>query len=204
MQLTVADDGVGLPPGAEQRIFDRFYRADPSRSGGGAGLGLAIAAWIVREHGGPVVAANNDRGGATFSVDLPAALTAHRPRCPLTGSGTIAAESWRTATTWAPMASVGRRCPARRAHRAAAAAGAGATCSQSPGVPADGGSRGRTSAASRGGVGRDLGRRVRPRVGRERRPGGAGTAWCAMPNTMATTSAIQEKSFRYFSAAWPA
>ena len=55
--LTVADDGVGMPPGSEVRIFDRFYRADPSRSGAGAGLGLAIAAWIVREHGG------DDRGG---------------------------------------------------------------------------------------------------------------------------------------------
>lgn len=73
VQLTIADNGPGLPPGSEQRVFERFYRADQSRSGGGAGLGLAIAAWIVREHGGEIVAANNDRGGATFSVDLPAA-----------------------------------------------------------------------------------------------------------------------------------
>jgi two-component system, OmpR family, sensor kinase len=73
VQLTVADNGSGLPPGSEQRIFDRFHRADPSRSGAGAGLGLAIAHWIVREHFGSVVAANNDRGGATFSVELPAA-----------------------------------------------------------------------------------------------------------------------------------
>jgi signal transduction histidine kinase len=72
VQLTVADDGTGLPGGSEERIFERFYRVDESRSGGGAGLGLAIAAWIVREHGGEIVAANNDRGGATFSVDLPA------------------------------------------------------------------------------------------------------------------------------------
>ena len=77
--LTVADDGVGLPPGAAQRIFDRFYRADPSRSGGGTGLGLAIASWIVGEHGGTVVAANNDRGGATFSVELPAAPRPDEP-----------------------------------------------------------------------------------------------------------------------------
>jgi len=70
--LTVADNGTGLPPGSERRIFERFYRADESRSGAGAGLGLAIAAWIVREHGGEIVAANNDSGGATFSVDLPA------------------------------------------------------------------------------------------------------------------------------------
>jgi signal transduction histidine kinase len=79
VQLTVADNGVGLPPGSEQRIFDRFYRADPSRSGSGAGLGLAIAQWIAREHGGTVVAANNDRGGATFSVDLPAAPRIDEP-----------------------------------------------------------------------------------------------------------------------------
>jgi signal transduction histidine kinase len=79
VQLTVADDGTGLPPGAEQRIFDRFYRADSSRSGAGAGLGLAIASWIVTSHRGAVVAANNDRGGATFSVDLPAAPRPDEP-----------------------------------------------------------------------------------------------------------------------------
>src|SRR5690349_18244818 len=77
--LTVADDGIGLPPGAAQRIFDRFYRADPSRSGTGTGLGLAIASWIVGENGGTVVAANNDRGGATFSVELPAAPRPDEP-----------------------------------------------------------------------------------------------------------------------------
>jgi len=79
VQLTVADNGTGVPPGSERRIFERFYRADHSRSSGGAGLGLAIAAWIVREHGGDIVAANNDRGGATFSVDLPAAPLAVEP-----------------------------------------------------------------------------------------------------------------------------
>jgi two-component system OmpR family sensor kinase len=79
VQLTVADDGTGLPPGSEQRIFDRFYRADASRAGAGAGLGLAIAEWIVHEHGGAVVAANNDRGGATFSVELPAAPRIDEP-----------------------------------------------------------------------------------------------------------------------------
>jgi signal transduction histidine kinase len=71
--LTVADDGVGIPKGSQERIFERFHRADPARSGVGAGLGLAIAAWIVGQHYGTVVAANNDRGGATFTVDLPVA-----------------------------------------------------------------------------------------------------------------------------------
>jgi two-component system OmpR family sensor kinase len=79
VQISVADDGTGIPAGAEQRIFDRFYRADQARSGGGAGLGLAIAAWIVTAHGGTVVAANNDRGGATFSVELPAAPRPDEP-----------------------------------------------------------------------------------------------------------------------------
>ncbi len=80
VHLTVADNGTGLPLGSERRIFERFFRADESRSGGGAGLGLAIAAWIVREHDGEIVAANNDHGGATFSVDLPAAPLSPVPR----------------------------------------------------------------------------------------------------------------------------
>jgi two-component system, OmpR family, sensor kinase len=84
--LTVADDGIGLPSGAAQRIFDRFYRADPSRSGTGTGLGLAIASWIVGEHGGTVVAANNDRGGATFSVELPAAPRPDEPTLAIPGA----------------------------------------------------------------------------------------------------------------------
>ncbi|WP_255780967.1 sensor histidine kinase [Dactylosporangium sp. AC04546] len=72
-QLNVADDGPGIPPGAERHIFERFHRADESRSGAGAGLGLAIALSIVRAHGGAILAANNARGGASFVVDLPAA-----------------------------------------------------------------------------------------------------------------------------------
>lgn len=73
-QLNVADDGCGIPPGDEQRIFERFFRADAVRGpGGGAGLGLAIAGWIVHQHGGHIMAANNDRGGATFVAELPAA-----------------------------------------------------------------------------------------------------------------------------------
>jgi signal transduction histidine kinase len=68
--VQVADDGEGIPPGAEQRIFDRFTSADPARKRGGAGLGLSIARWIAEQHRGGVVAANNDRGGATFTVGV--------------------------------------------------------------------------------------------------------------------------------------
>jgi signal transduction histidine kinase len=70
--LTVADRGPGIPPGDEERIFERFHRADPARSGGGAGLGLAIAATIVAGHAGTIEATNREGGGAVFGVRLPA------------------------------------------------------------------------------------------------------------------------------------
>lgn len=68
--LQVADAGEGIPPGQERRIFDRFHQADPARRQGGAGLGLSIAAWIAAAHRGTIGAANNERGGATFTVAL--------------------------------------------------------------------------------------------------------------------------------------
>ncbi len=71
--LHVTDDGPGIPRDDLERIFERFYQADAARSGGGAGLGLAIARWIVQDHGGRVLAYNNDGGGATFRAELPAA-----------------------------------------------------------------------------------------------------------------------------------
>jgi len=71
-QLAVADDGPGIPPGQERRIFERFHRGDEARSGRGAGLGLAIALTIALEHRGGIEAANNATGGAAFLVDLPA------------------------------------------------------------------------------------------------------------------------------------
>jgi signal transduction histidine kinase len=70
-QVHVSDDGPGLPAGAHERIFERFWRGDEARSGRGAGLGLAIAAWIVRAHGGSILAANNAKGGASFVAEFP-------------------------------------------------------------------------------------------------------------------------------------
>lgn len=73
VELTVADDGPGIPADALGRVFDRFYRADPSRSrrSGGSGLGLAIVRAIVEAHGGTVDVANNDGAGVRFSITLP-------------------------------------------------------------------------------------------------------------------------------------
>lgn len=72
--MTVADDGPGIPPGALEHVFDRFYRADPSRSrsSGGSGLGLSIVSAIVEAHGGTVDVVND--GGAKFIVRLPKSL----------------------------------------------------------------------------------------------------------------------------------
>ena len=70
--LSVADTGPGVPPEDRERIFDRFYRADLARGRGGAGLGLAIARWIVDEHHGTLrVESNNPGPGSVFSVCLP-------------------------------------------------------------------------------------------------------------------------------------
>jgi heavy metal sensor kinase len=73
-RLTVRDTGPGIPADSLDRIFERFYQADPSRTRGrkpGSGLGLAIAAWIVEAHGGRIAAANHPEGGAEFAVELP-------------------------------------------------------------------------------------------------------------------------------------
>ena len=73
--LEVSDDGPGVPAEHAPRVFERLYRADPSRSrarGGGSGLGLAIVAAIVQGHGGWVELRRTPGGGATFRVVVPA------------------------------------------------------------------------------------------------------------------------------------
>ncbi len=71
--MSVVDHGPGLEPDDAGRIFEPFYRADPSRSrdSGGAGLGLSIVAAIVDAHGGSVKVSETPGGGATFEVELP-------------------------------------------------------------------------------------------------------------------------------------
>ena len=78
-RLVVRDDGEGIAADHLDHIFERFYRPDEARSGEGAGLGLAIARWIAEEHGGTVSAANNDAGGATFTVEIPSAGEIEEP-----------------------------------------------------------------------------------------------------------------------------
>lgn len=73
--LMVSDDGPGIPEADLPNLFDRFYRADSSRTrtSGGAGLGLAIVRAIVTAHAGTITAQNLTTGGSRFTVTLPAA-----------------------------------------------------------------------------------------------------------------------------------
>ena len=70
--LEVVDHGAGLSHEQAERVFERFYRADParSRSGGGTGLGLAIVAALVAAHRGSVEVESSPGRGATFRVEL--------------------------------------------------------------------------------------------------------------------------------------
>ena len=70
----VTDTGPGIPEADLPNIFERFYRRDPSRkrnSSGGAGLGLSIAYWITRSHGGDIQVRSTVGQGSTFIVRLP-------------------------------------------------------------------------------------------------------------------------------------
>jgi two-component system, OmpR family, sensor histidine kinase CiaH len=71
--VTVTDHGEGIPRGELEHIFDRFYRADPSRSPehGGSGLGLAIARWALRRMGGDLEAESTVGSGTRMTLTLP-------------------------------------------------------------------------------------------------------------------------------------
>jgi signal transduction histidine kinase len=75
--IEVVDSGPGIAPEHSDKIFDRFYRADESRSreAGGAGLGLSIAQWSVREHGGNIQLFTAPGTGCRFQIWLPGLRT---------------------------------------------------------------------------------------------------------------------------------
>jgi two-component system sensor histidine kinase KdpD len=69
VEITVADEGIGVPPHESRRIFEPFHRGEGSRS---SGVGLAIAKAVVEAHGGAIEVLRTPGGGATFVVTLPA------------------------------------------------------------------------------------------------------------------------------------
>jgi len=73
VELSVADQGIGIPERDLERIFERFYRVDPARSRatGGTGLGLAIVKHVTAAHGGLVTVISREGAGSTFTLRLP-------------------------------------------------------------------------------------------------------------------------------------
>jgi signal transduction histidine kinase len=71
VELSVEDSGTGVPAGDHARVFERFVRIGPPGSGGGAGLGLAIAQWIAQQHGGTLRIASDGQASSRFVLTLP-------------------------------------------------------------------------------------------------------------------------------------
>lgn len=78
--LAVRDDGIGIAPEHLEKIWNRFYQADPARSANrtGAGLGLPMVRWIARTHGGEVTAESAPGQGSTFVLSLPHRSSANK------------------------------------------------------------------------------------------------------------------------------
>jgi two-component system sensor histidine kinase KdpD len=70
LEVEVGDRGPGLPPGQEEKIFEKFYQVWPGRTRG-AGLGLTICRSVIEAHGGSIRAANRPDGGAAFTFSIP-------------------------------------------------------------------------------------------------------------------------------------
>ena len=75
--VSVKDEGIGIPPESQEKVFDRFFRVNNTdcRPTGGAGLGLALTREIVKTHGGSVWVESAPDHGSTFYVSLPIATT---------------------------------------------------------------------------------------------------------------------------------
>jgi two-component system sensor histidine kinase SenX3 len=80
-EISVSDQGIGIAEGDLERVFERFYRADPARSRatGGTGLGLAIVKHIATNHGGGVSVWSVEGSGSTFTLRLPLAGSLAEP-----------------------------------------------------------------------------------------------------------------------------
>lgn len=75
IHFSIADNGIGIPPADLKRIFERFYKTDPSRSSSGTGLGLSISKHIVEAHGGNLWVESTLGFGSTFTFSIPITKT---------------------------------------------------------------------------------------------------------------------------------
>jgi two-component system phosphate regulon sensor histidine kinase PhoR len=75
VQFSIADSGIGIPPTDLKRIFERFYKTDPSRSSSGTGLGLSISKHIIEAHGGEIWVESTLGMGSTFTFSIPIVKT---------------------------------------------------------------------------------------------------------------------------------
>ncbi len=84
VEITVSDNGIGIPAAEVERIFERFYRVDyaRSRANGGTGLGLSIVKHVAAIHGGEVSVWSQPGQGSTFTIKIPAHLDATDSRSP--------------------------------------------------------------------------------------------------------------------------
>jgi two-component system sensor histidine kinase SenX3 len=90
VEFMVADNGIGIPPGEHDRIFERFYRVDKARSRntGGTGLGLAIVRHIATNHAGDVQVSSQEGEGSTFVLRIPGTASASGGLDPIPNSST--------------------------------------------------------------------------------------------------------------------
>jgi two-component system, OmpR family, sensor kinase len=102
VELHVRDEGRGFPAGFLNRAFQRFSRADDSRSGQGAGLGLAIVQTIAHAHHGEAVATNHHQGGAEVAISLPLDIWAERKSAAGQPTNTITAPPRAESQTTSP------------------------------------------------------------------------------------------------------
>ena len=84
VEVSVSDQGIGIPEAEQSRIFERFYRVDPARSRvtGGTGLGLAIVKHVCANHGGECTVWSVEGEGSTFTLRLPLAPSTEGDRTP--------------------------------------------------------------------------------------------------------------------------
>jgi two-component system sensor histidine kinase SenX3 len=141
VEISVTDQGIGIPQTEQARIFERFYRVDPARSRatGGTGLGLSIVKHVAANHGGEVTMWSSEGQGSTFTLRLPEVpethenlLTTPPPPTDLTRSGSSGFSNGVSAGPSSPSAPATASSPASSAGPSSSSSGAASSTSANP------------------------------------------------------------------------